>query len=158
MIRLGHVVVLGLVLGAACTSNSPVGRICDLGIALPQPSEVVVASPSLDCVSRTCLREPLSNPDLPPGSVYPSGTNGLCTAECSSSDDCERVSESPCKSGFTCGVAVPVGPFCCKKFCICKDYIELPPSGVPTEPVACDASNAANLCCNLSGRPACNGT
>jgi len=143
--------VCALVLVAACTSN-PVGRICDLGTALPQTSEVVVASPSLDCVSRTCLRVPLSNPNPPEGSVYPSGTNGLCTAECSTSDDCDRVPESPCKSGFTCGVAVTVGPFCCKKFCICKDY-ELP----EPEPKACDASNAANECCNLSGRPACNG-
>jgi hypothetical protein len=146
-------VVLGLALGAACTST-PVGRICDLGTALPEPSEVVVASPSLDCVSRTCLRVPLGK-DLPPGSEYPSGTNGLCTAECSSPDDCERVPESPCKTGFTCGVAVTVGPFCCKRFCICKDYIVLPDNGVPTEPMACDASNSANTCCNLPGRPSC---
>ncbi len=156
MTRIRHAVVLGLVLVAACTSN-PVGRICDLGTALPEPSEVVVASPSLDCVSRTCLRVPLGK-DLPPGSEYPSGTNGLCTAECSSADDCERVPESPCKTGFTCGVAVTVGPFCCKKFCICKDYVVLPDNGVPTEPMACDSGNAANTCCNLSGRPACNGT
>ena len=160
MIRFRHVVVLGLVLGAACTAN-PVGRICDLGTALPEPSEVVVASPSLDCVSRTCLREPQNNPSPPPGSMNPSGTNGLCTAECSSPDDCERVPESPCKGGFTCGVAVTVGPFCCKKFCICKDYIVLPDNGIPTEPKACDASLPANECCNLPGRdnnamyPAC---
>src|SRR4051794_12979446 len=67
MIRLA--VVLGLVLCAACTSN-PVGRICDLGTAAPAPSEVVVASPSLDCVSRTCLRVPLGR-ELPDGSSYP---------------------------------------------------------------------------------------
>jgi len=157
MIRLRHVVVFGLALGAACTAN-PVGRICDLGTALPEPSEVVVASPSLDCVSRTCLRVPESNPNPPAGSIYPGGTNGLCTAVCSSADDCERVPESPCKSGFTCGVAVTVGPFCCKRFCICKDYIVLPDNGVPTEPMACDPNNAANQCCNLAGRPACTGT
>ena len=65
--------VLGLALAtilAACTGN-PVGRICDLGTALPEPSEVVVASPSLDCVSRTCLRVPKSADHLPPG--RPSG-------------------------------------------------------------------------------------
>src|SRR5438445_12672782 len=74
MIRLA--VVLGLVLAAsACTSN-PVGRICDLGTATPAPSEVVVASPSLDCVSRTCLRVPLGK-ELPKGSSYPEGNNGL---------------------------------------------------------------------------------
>ena len=149
MIRLA--VVLGLVLAAsACTSN-PVGRICDLGTATPAPSEVVVASPSLDCVSRTCLRVPLGK-ELPAGSTYPEGNNGLCTAECSTADDCDRVPESPCKTGFTCGVAVTVGPFCCKKFCICKDYIVIPDSGTLAKPMACDASTPANACCNLSGR------
>ena len=142
-------VVLGLVL-AACTSN-PVGRICDLGSEMPAPSEVVVASPSLDCVSRTCLRYPQSK-DLPPGSTYPEGNVGLCTAECESDSDCDRVPESPCVTGFTCGVAVTVGPFCCRKFCICKDYIVIPDSGKLETPMACDASNPANACCNLSGR------
>jgi hypothetical protein len=151
MIRLAVVLGLaGLVCLGACTAQ-PVGRICDLGTALPAPSEVVVASPSLDCVSRTCLRVPLGR-ELPMGSTYPEGNVGLCTAECESSDDCERVPESPCKTGFTCGVAVTVGPFCCKKFCICKDYIVIPESGSLPTPLACDPNDPANACCNLSGR------
>jgi len=143
------IVVVGLVL-SACTSN-PVGRICDLGSEMPAPSEVVVASPSLDCVSRTCLRVPQGK-DLPKGSMYPEGNVGLCTAECSDDSDCDRVPESPCVTGFTCGVAVTVGPFCCRKFCICKDYIVIPDTGHLDTPMACDASNSANACCNLSGR------
>jgi hypothetical protein len=150
MIRLA--VVLGLVVlsATACTSN-PVGRICDLGTATPAPSEVVVASPSLDCVSRTCLRVPLGR-ELPMGSSFPEGNNGLCTAECEADSDCDRVPESPCKTGFTCGVAVTVGPFCCRKFCICKDYIVIPDSGHLATPMACDPNEAANACCNLNGR------
>lgn len=143
-------IVLGFALVAACTSN-PVGRICDLGSNAPEPSETVVASPSLDCVSRTCLRVPLEK-DLPTGSVYPPATSGLCTANCSSDGDCDRVPESPCVTGFTCGVAVTVGPFCCEKFCICKDYIVLPDNGELPDPQACDASDSSNTCCNLSGR------
>lgn len=145
---------------AAC-GGEPVGRICDLGTALPQAGEVVVASPSLDCVSRTCLRVPLGR-ELPEGSKYPSGANGLCTAECSSDGDCERVPESPCITGFTCGIAVTVGPFCCRKFCICKDYVVLPDEGELPTPKACEADNADNACCNLDGRegnsqyPLCN--
>jgi len=84
--------------------------------------------------------------------MYPEGNNGLCTAECESSDDCDRVPESPCKTGFTCGVAVTVGPFCCKKFCICKDYVVLPASGTLDVPAGCIASDANNKCCNLDGR------
>jgi hypothetical protein len=149
MIRPRHVLAL-LVFMVACTAN-PVGRICDIGTATPQASEVVVASPSLDCVSRTCLRVPLSK-ELPPGSMFPTGNNGLCTAECQADDDCDRVPESPCITGFTCGIAVTVGPFCCRKFCICKDYIVVPDSGALDTPLACKPENAANACCNLDGR------
>src|SRR5665647_2156865 len=148
-----HVVLLGTLFCAllvGCTGE-PVGRICDLGTENPTASEVVVASPSLDCVSRTCLRVPLSR-ELPAGSSFPAGNNGLCTAECSADDDCDRVPESPCTTGFTCGVAVTVGPFCCRKFCICKDYVVIPESGQLSTPKACDAGNNDNACCNLSGR------
>jgi hypothetical protein len=113
---------------AACGSEQ-VGRVCDLG-AIPAASEIVVASGSLDCVSRTCLRIPLAM-QLPPGSEYPAGANGLCTAECATDDDCESVPESPCAGGFSCATAVSVGPFRCKKFCMCRDY------GIPPEPLAC---------------------
>jgi hypothetical protein len=65
------------------------------------------------------------------------------------------VPESPCITGFTCGVppGITVGPFCCKKFCICKDYIVVPANGgeLPA-PQACDANNTANDCCNLPNR------
>jgi hypothetical protein len=154
-------VAIGLSAVLAACGGEPVGRICDLGTALPQAGEVVVASPSLDCVSRTCLRVPLGR-ELPEGSKYPAGTNGLCTAECGGDSDCERVPESPCITGFTCGVAVTVGPFCCRKFCICKDYVVLPDEGDLPTPKACESSNADNACCNLDGRdgnamyPLCN--
>jgi hypothetical protein len=140
--------------GASSTgcSENPVGRICDLGTAPPQPTDVVVASPSLDCVTRTCLRVPESR-ELPPGSKFPEGNNGLCTAECSADSDCDRVPESPCITGFTCGIAVTAGPFCCRKFCICKDYIVVPDTGELPTPAACDSSNDKNDCCNLPGRP-----
>ena len=153
MSRRVHVVLLGTLFCAflvACTGE-PVGRICDLGTEAPAMTEVVVASPSLDCVSRTCLRVPPPQ-DLPAGSMFPMGNNGLCTAECASDDDCDRVPESPCTLGFTCGVAVTVGPFCCRKFCICKDYVVIPESGQLNTPKACDVSNNDNACCNLSGR------
>jgi hypothetical protein len=137
--------------GASGCSENPVGRICDLGTAAPGAAEVVVASPSLDCVTRTCLRVPKSR-ELPPGSQYPAGNNGLCTAECSSDSDCDRVPESPCITGFTCGVAVTVGPFCCRNFCICKDYIVIPEAGELAVPKACDPTIKDNACCNLDNR------
>jgi hypothetical protein len=145
------IVALCIGFGLVSCGGDPVGRICDLGEDNPAASEVVVASPSLDCVTRTCLRVPLSK-ELPPGSSFPQGNNGLCTAECSSADDCERVPESPCVGGFACGVAVTVGPFCCRKFCVCKDYIVIPDDGQIPIPKACDPNDATNTCQNLPGR------
>ena len=87
------------------------------------------------------------------------GNLGLCTAECSSDDDCDKVPESPCQTGFTCGVPVTVGPFCCKKLCICKDYLVVPPGDLADG--ACNPDDMNNSCCNLPNRagnpayPAC---
>jgi hypothetical protein len=145
-----------LTMGTTGCEDHPVGRICDLGAATPQADEVVVASPSLDCVSRTCLHVPLGR-ELPPGSAYPTGPTGLCTAECTVDSDCDRVPESPCITGFTCGIPPPgitvqTSPFCCRKFCICKDYIVVPDSGVLPVPEGCDPTKPENKCCNLPGR------
>jgi hypothetical protein len=135
-----------LLFASACNAE-PVGRICDLGLE-PLAGQSVVASPSLDCTSRTCLKVPKTNPNPPPESRYPEGSQGLCTAECGGDGDCDRVPESPCVSGFTCGIAVTVGPFCCRKFCICKDYIVLPASGELATPAAC-LPDMGNECPNI---------
>jgi len=146
------IVAAVVALTAACSEN-PVGRICDLGVEDPGMSEAVVGSPSLDCPTRTCLKIPVANNKVLPDDFRPLSVNkGMCTSECGSNDDCDKVPESPCVTGFTCGVAVTVGPFCCKKFCICKDYVLLPESGNLPEPLACAESDTDNACCNLAGR------
>ncbi len=152
VLRLVPAAAVALMLAAGC-GGEPVGRICDLGLT-PGESEAVVASPSLDCVSRTCLKVALEKPltDLPAGSRYPTGNLGLCTDRCSQDSDCERVPESPCQTGFTCAIPVEVGPFCCEKFCICKDYLIIPDTGMRPTPMACNADTATNTCCNLPGR------
>jgi hypothetical protein len=143
---------LGLAFGSAC--DNPVGRICDLGIDDPAMNQAVVGSPSLDCQSKLCLKVPVdADKSLPDGFRPLSNSKGMCTDSCESDSDCDKVPESPCVTGFTCGVAVTVGPFCCQKVCICKDYIVLPDSGALPTPAACDAANANNACCNLPGRP-----
>lgn len=129
----------------ACTEN-PVGRKCFIGTDAGSPSQAIIASPALECPSRTCLRVPLQA-ELPPEGEYAN----LCTAECTNDDDCDRVPESPCQTGFTCAVPVVVGPFCCRKMCVCKDYLIIPDGGVPT-PAACDPNDDTNTCCNLPGR------
>lgn len=143
-IRLGsrlRLVVLAAtlaLLGFGCSDN-PVGRECFLGADPPEPdNQNIVAAPALECQSRTCLHIAGQNPDM-------------CTASCDSDDDCDKVDESPCTQGFACVIPVTVGAFCCKKLCVCKDYLEIPPGGLKP-PEACNASNAVNECCNLDGR------
>jgi hypothetical protein len=133
--------LLGLLLGggAGCKSSS-VGRQCFLGNpeadgGMPQ---TVVGTPALECSSGVCLHIAGKHPDL-------------CTADCSSDSNCETASESPCKGGFTCQIAVVTGDFCCRRLCICKDYLPQD-AGPPPDPAACDPMNAANECCNLAGR------
>lgn len=131
-------------LTVACAEN-PVGRECFIGLDAGTPSQAIVASPALECQSRLCLRtSSLTAPPLPEGGEF---TN-LCTAECNSDQDCDRVPESPCQTGFTCMIPVVVGQFCCRKLCVCKDYLVLP----QPEPQACDPAVAENTCCNLDGR------
>ncbi|WP_428267479.1 hypothetical protein [Haliangium sp.] len=132
--------------GAACDEN-PVGRKCFIGLDAGTPNQAIIGSPALECQSRTCLQVP-EPASLPEGSEY----SPLCTAECQADSDCDRVPESPCQTGFTCAVPVVVGSFCCRKVCVCKDYLE---DGVLPEPAACDPDDERNTCCNLPGRGEC---
>ena len=135
-------------LATAC-EGKPVGRKCFLGtVDGGSNTEVVVASPALECQSRTCLQIPLAT-----GVVLPEDSEfaSLCTDECSSADECDRVPESPCQNGFACGVATVVGKFCCRKLCMCRDYLVIPDGGL-VEPEACNPDNPENTCANLPGR------
>lgn len=134
-------------LASGCDSNE-VGRICFIGVEDDDTAnQAVIASPALECQSRTCLLQPLQQ-NLPEGSEF----QPLCTAECESADDCDAVPETPCTTGFTCAIPVVVGPFCCRKLCVCQDYIVVPESGDLPVPAACEPSNPDNTCINLPGR------
>ena len=150
-VAVAPLLVAAIVALAACSEN-PVGRKCDLG-QTTGVGEAIMGSPSLDCESRTCLKIPVAaNKETPEGFEPLASNIGLCTATCESSDDCDAVPKTPCKTGFTCGIALTVGPFCCQKYCICKDYVILPESGALPTPAACIAENDSNICCNLPNR------
>lgn len=144
-----HLIVSLICLVAAAAwsgcGGEEVGRKCFTGFEVDD-DQAIIASPALECPSRQCLHVPQET-ELPPGSSYAD----QCTAECSSDDDCERVPESPCQTGFTCTIPVTVGPFCCRKLCVCRDYLVIPEGGRPI-PAACDPDNPENTCCNLEGR------
>ena len=131
----------------AADAGPAIGAECTVGGA-SNDDVIAIQSPALECGSGPCLQIPLAaDVALPPGSRL----TDLCTADCSSDEDCTPVPDSPCQTGFTCGVVTAVGPFCCRKLCMCRDYIVVPEGGLP-EPAACDASNPDNRCVNLPGR------
>ncbi|HEU5056205.1 MAG TPA: hypothetical protein VFU21_06760 [Kofleriaceae bacterium] len=109
-------------LAIACNDDGLVGQRCVIGTDAGNSDQVIVASPALDCPTRTCLHAP--------------GGDDLCTADCTSDRDCEAVAGSPCASGFTCAVPVVVGPFACRRMCMCRDGLDIPPDGLPP-PEAC---------------------
>ena len=121
-----------LALAAGCEEEL-VGRRCFIGTDAGSSQETIVASPSLDCSSRSCLHVPVDEGASPPEGARPAD---MCTAECSSDDDCRAMAGTPCVSGFTCAVPVVVGPFCCRHLCVCRDFIVVPDGGLP-EPEAC---------------------
>lgn len=111
-------IALMLLALAACAPD-PVGRRCDVGPA-PRPDDIVIATDSLDCLSRLCL----GTPGAPP----------MCSAACATDDDCPAEPSSPCHAGFTCAPAVDTGPFRCQRMCVCKDAVD------PVVAQVCDQS------------------
>ena len=113
------------------------GGPCNLSVDAG-PSQAVHNASASECPSHLCLRTVVQQ-----GSAGPNDTAPFCTAECNQDSDCDGELRDPtnpldkrCRNGFTCGVAMVVGPLGCQNLCLCKDF--LGPSGAPT-PIACQA-------------------
>jgi hypothetical protein len=138
------------VFATGCTDNH-VGRVCDLdtgggdaGTGVGNTATLNV--PALECPSRICLL---------PANETGADTGPTCTAECGSDDDCKdsehRNTSNPtdlrCKLGFKCLIPTTVGDLCCRRMCICKDFISDP--NIPfMKPTECDKSNPTVTCKN----------
>ena len=131
-----------LLAGSGCEDKA-IGRPCDLQ-ADAGPNQPTINPEALECPTRLCL-QPAKSPDIAVVDTAP-----YCTAECSNDSDCDGehrgsgMRDKRCKSGFVCGVAQEVGNLCCKKLCLCKDFVTLPL--VP--PIGCD-KNTNKTCRNL---------
>ena len=125
-----------------------IGRPCDV-LADASTIQAVYNPSALECPSRICLK-----PDVQPGGTAVGNptnfppllpTGPYCSAMCSKDSDCtgqkrdlKNGSDARCMSGYTCGVVFSVGPFCCKKLCLCKDFYNLDQAGGLETPVICD--------------------
>ena len=98
------------------------------------------------CESRLCLKPALSQNAAP----LDPPTSAGCSDECGQDLDCEgeiRDSSNPadtrCRHGFVCAVPFEVGPLCCKKLCVCKDFLD--PNG-PVVPISCTDQESLSAC------------
>ncbi len=133
-----------LAVAAGGCEEKNLGRPCDL-LADGGAFKTTFNTQALECPTRICVQ-----PGNHPGKM--ADTVALCSAECSSNSDCEdgesrstRGTDKRCENGFTCAVASEVGEMCCKKVCLCKDFLVVPDGGVLPVPVSC--SNPANTTC-----------
>jgi hypothetical protein len=131
------VVALIAAAGISGCENQHLGRPCSLqtsdnGGATSGTAQATVTGQVLACPSRICLQ---------PAAELSTDTGPYCTAECSTNDDCsdgERrgtaADDKRCVKGYACGVATEVGAFCCKKLCICLDFVDAPGGQLPDHP------------------------
>ena len=117
-------IVIAVLAAAAVGSCDPqvIGRPCELGVdvdrdaaATSSGTTVIISAPALDCPSRICLSG--GNVSVPTGTGATSG-------------------DPRCKTGFACAWPTTVGPYCCLKMCVCRDFVPEPRGGFP-EPAAC---------------------
>lgn len=96
-----------------------------------------------------------NEPHPVPNSVTYFDTAPYFTTTCSTDSDCrgqKRKGDDPddcrCIRGYTCGVLATVGPLCCQKLCICKDF--LPEQGLSTSDVCLPGDESRASCGNRS--------
>ena len=125
---------------AGLADEQAIGRPCDLQ-ASAEPNQGVYTTGAGECPSNLCLK-----PVVEAGAAGPMDTGPSCSGECSSDSDCHGETRDPtnpadtrCAKGFTCGIPFVKGPLCCKKLCVCRDF--LGPQGLPT-PIACQGEGA----------------
>ncbi len=125
-----------------------IGRPCDVQKPDAGSNQAVYNAQALECPSNICLRQS--------SALGPVDTTATCTAECSNDKDCEggetRKGKNPndkrCIKGFACAIEFEVGPLCCRKLCLCKDFLADPPQGGYPVPAAC-VPNTGSTCANV---------
>jgi hypothetical protein len=142
------VAVLAGLVSSGC-EDKHIGRRCDLALAggaagasgaASGSTMASINSQAVECPSRICLQAA--------NEVTAAAASPLCSAECSSDDDCDGQTgpgAGLCHTSFKCTIATTVGAFCCRKLCVCADYL---PGGVLKPPPSC-LPGAVTTCANV---------
>jgi hypothetical protein len=135
--------VVAAVLATGC-EDKQLGRPCsDIPDASPlQGAYTTMAS---DCPSRIC-----NKPGVQPGVSTDLDTGPYCTIPCATDDDCNGETrdvsnklDTRCKRGYVCSMPFDVGELCCKKLCLCRDFVSastgpLVPEICANDPKSCN--------------------
>ncbi|HEY2730488.1 MAG TPA: hypothetical protein VGK52_11130 [Polyangia bacterium] len=137
-------VIVGLGLVSSGCEDKHIGRVCNLDTAAATTSmsgtDATFNGQAVECPTRICVL-----PSMEGGATT---TTALCTAGCSSDDDCsdgETTSDpngKQCKKGFACLIASTVGPFCCEHVCVCKDFVDTTQPGFNKTPDSCQPKHS----------------
>lgn len=121
-----------------------IGTPCDLGF-YASDQQASYNSAASECPSHVCLK-----PMVDPAVSQPVTTGPFCTADCATDSDCVGVARDPsnpsdtsCIGGYACAIPFVKGRLCCRKLCVCKDFI-----ADVTTPASCEGSAA--LTCNAT--------
>jgi hypothetical protein len=146
---LGLWLVAALSLATAACEDKAIGRPCNVQYD-GGTQQAVYNGQALECPTRLCLK-----PARDQGVASVVDTVPYCTAECSKDSECDGETRNTdngrdkrCNKGFVCGVAFETGPLCCKKICLCKDFLNIASSGFKS-PASCDKSRGVSQCENL---------
>ena len=139
-----------LLMSLSCKRSDTIGQLCDLTVDAG-PSQGVVNLKAATCPTGLCLKAAL-NPET---SAVDPPTGATCTGECSSDSDCDGelrnasdAQDTRCRGGFVCGVPFVVGPLCCKRYCLCKDFLGACGAQMP---VACQGPDVLASCQSAAG-------
>lgn len=141
----GALALAVVAMGNTGCEDKAIGRPCDVLInGAPDPSTAASNTQALECPTRICILPSEGGNNVPsPGKP---ATGALCSAECSQDSDCDgqtrdfgNANDTRCKTGFICGIPISLGPICCKKLCVCKDFVPSTGLGIPP---ACQGSAA----------------
>ncbi len=69
----------------------------------------------------------------------------LGDADCADAEVRDRANgtDKRCAGGYACAVPFEVGALCCRKLCVCKDFIDA--RGLPPVPASCDPAVPASI-------------